>query len=90
MQTRNLLIPVAVIFIGVMFLLGNMGIIPDQIFSLWPVVLVVAGLIGLSSIDLGTSQTTVKPSVKTSSAAPKKVAKSVPAKKKKVTKAKKK
>jgi uncharacterized membrane protein len=47
----TLLVAVSVIFIGVILLLGNMGVIPNSLMALWPVILIVAGLIGLTCTD---------------------------------------
>lgn len=46
-KSTTLLVAVTVIFVGVILLLGNMGVISNKMMSLWPVVLVVAGLVGL-------------------------------------------
>ncbi len=53
MLPKNLTVPVTVIFVGVILLLGNMGIIPNEIVAFWPVILVVGGLIGLTTMDIG-------------------------------------
>jgi hypothetical protein len=47
----TLLVAVTVIFIGVILLLGNMGVIPNNLMALWPVVLIISGLVGLACID---------------------------------------
>lgn len=47
----HLIITLTVIFIGVVLLLGNLGIIPRNIVALWPIILVLAGLVGLSCMD---------------------------------------
>lgn len=50
-KSTNLIVAVTVIFVGVFLLLGNMGIIPNQIMALWPVVLIIGGLVGLICTD---------------------------------------
>ncbi|MEO8581476.1 MAG: DUF5668 domain-containing protein [Patescibacteria group bacterium] len=50
-KSMTLLIAVTVIFVGVILLLGNMGVIPNSVMAIWPVVLVVAGLVGLICVD---------------------------------------
>lgn len=48
---NTILIAVTVIFIGVILLLGNMGIISNNMVALWPVILIIAGLVGLTLLD---------------------------------------
>ncbi len=50
MNYKNVLLPVTVIFLGVALLLINMGIIPLDLAQFWPVILVIAGLVGLTVV----------------------------------------
>ncbi len=50
-KPMSVTVAVAAIFVGVLLLLGNMGVISNQLMSLWPVVLIVAGLVGLLCTD---------------------------------------
>lgn len=84
MLPKNIVLPVVVIFVGVLLLLGNMEIIPAELTAFWPVVLVVGGLVGLTSMDSAQSARSSTPKAKqlrTSSAPAKK--KSLPTKRKK-------
>lgn len=51
LSPKTMVLPVAAIFIGVLILLGNMNVIPAELANLWPVVLVFAGLLGISMSD---------------------------------------
>lgn len=50
-KSTTLIIAVTAIFIGVFLLLGNMGVISNQLMAIWPIILVVAGLVGLICSD---------------------------------------
>jgi hypothetical protein len=50
-KSMSMLVAVSVIFIGVMLLLGNMGVLPAQFVAMWPTVLIVAGLVAISCFD---------------------------------------
>lgn len=50
-KSTTLLMAVTAIFVGVLLLLGNMGVLPPSITGLWPVVLIVAGLVALTCFE---------------------------------------
>jgi hypothetical protein len=50
-KNSTLLVAVSVIFIGVFLLLGNLGVISNKVMAMWPVVLIVSGLVGISCMD---------------------------------------
>lgn len=49
MANKRIFIAVSLIFLGVMFLARNLGLIPDELAMYWPIILVILGLWGLSS-----------------------------------------
>lgn len=49
MANKKLFIAVSLIFLGVMLLARNLGLIPDELAMYWPIILVILGLWGLSS-----------------------------------------
>ena len=49
MANKKLFVAVSLIFLGVMLLAYNLGLIPDELAMYWPVILVILGLWGLSS-----------------------------------------
>ncbi len=49
MANKKIFIAVSLIFLGVMFLAYNLGLIPDELVTYWPIILVILGLWGLSS-----------------------------------------
>lgn len=50
-KSLSMLVAVSAIFIGAILLLGNMGAIPSHLVGMWPVVLIVAGLVGICCLD---------------------------------------
>lgn len=51
MQSKALILPGATVLIIIVLVLGNMGVLPASVTNLWPIILVVAGLVGLTSYD---------------------------------------
>jgi len=49
MANKKIFVAVSLIFLGVMFLARNLGLIPDELAMYWPIILVILGLWGLSS-----------------------------------------
>ena len=49
MVNKKIFIAVSLIFLGVMFLARNLGLISDDLAKYWPIILVILGLWGLSS-----------------------------------------
>ena len=49
MANKKLFVAVSLIFLGVMLLARNLGLIPDELAMYWPIILVILGLWGLSS-----------------------------------------
>lgn len=49
-EDKRVFFAVALIFIGSLLLARNLGLIPDKMAELWPVILVLLGLLGLSNV----------------------------------------
>ncbi len=76
-----LVLPLTLIFAGVLAFMATTGILPPTVLRFWPIVFVILGLVGLVSLSTEELMGTEK---STRSAAPKKaapVAKPAPAKK---------
>ena len=43
--------PVAMIVMGLIFLASNLGMLPAEVWNLWPIILIVVGLGGLVTSD---------------------------------------
>lgn len=82
-----LVLPLTLIFAGVLAFMATTGVLPATVLRFWPIVFVVLGLVGLVSLSTdeimpATTKKTTKPATKV---APKK---SAPAKKKSTSKKK--
>ena len=43
--------PVAAVIMGLIFLASNLGMLPNSLWNLWPLILIVVGLGGLLTAD---------------------------------------
>jgi hypothetical protein len=50
MKEGGLFWPVFLIFVGTVILLVNLGILPEQTWRYWPLILIIPGLLKLSGI----------------------------------------
>ena len=48
-EDKRVFFGVVLIFVGALLLARNLGLIPDELANLWPVILVFFGLLGLSN-----------------------------------------
>lgn len=84
-----LVLPLTLIFAGVLAFMATTGVLPAAVLRFWPIVFVILGLVGLVSLSSEelAGETTSAPKAKAKKAAP---AKKAPAKKSTASKTKKK